>query len=294
MSRLAAADGPVNQRAEACTGTAAADVPTKAFGTHGPWRDPTSRLTVAMARSDADVRAAQRLRHRVFIEELGVNLDGGAAGLEFDRYDEHCEHMLVRVGRDGPVVGTYRLLGAAAARRCGGFMAEELFDLASLRPVRHELLELGRACVDPGFRGGTVVMLLWNGIVRYAIEGGYRYLFGSASLDLGAGRAEVLQVCERVLRMHRAPSQFAVLPRVPLAGADGNGGAEGAAAPAVLEGYLRAGAWACGEPSWDRRFNSADLLVLLPVTRFTPRYARRFLHRAPEERGQEQAQPPSL
>ena len=75
------------------------------------------------------------------------------------------------------------------------------------------------------------------------------------------------------------------MPRVPLPGVDWNGRAECAAAPAVLQGYLRAGAWVCGEPSWDRRFNSADLLVLLPLSRFTPRYARRFLHRAGEWRG---------
>jgi putative hemolysin len=278
MSRLAAAETPLNRREEAPSGTVAADALSSSFSARGARRDPWSRLTVSIARTDADVREAQRLRHSVFVEELGAKVDGRAAGLEFDRYDAHCEHVLVRAEPDGSVVGTYRLLGSASARRCGGFIAEELFDLAALGTIRHDLLELGRACVDPRYRGGTAVMMLWSCIVRYAMESGHRYLFGCASFDLGAGLAQVMRACERVLRTHRAPARFAVMPRVPLPGVDRNSRAECAAAPAVLQGYLRAGAW-------DRRFNSADLLVLLPIARFTPRYARRFLDRAAERRG---------
>ena len=43
------------------------------------------------------------------------------------------------------------------------------------------------------------------------------------------------------------------------------------------KGYLRAGAWICGEPAWDPDFNTADLPILLPVSRLDARYAKHFM-----------------
>jgi putative hemolysin len=40
---------------------------------------------------------------------------------------------------------------------------------------------------------------------------------------------------------------------------------------------VRCGAWICGEPAWDDVFNTADLLMMLPMERLNTAYARRFL-----------------
>lgn len=47
--------------------------------------------------------------------------------------------------------------------------------------------------------------------------------------------------------------------------------------PPLLRGYLRSGAWVCGAPAWDRKFQCADLFLLLPLSRLESRYARRYV-----------------
>jgi putative hemolysin len=37
------------------------------------------------------------------------------------------------------------------------------------------------------------------------------------------------------------------------------------------------GAMICGEPAWDPDFNTADLLMLLPMAQLNRSYARRFI-----------------
>lgn len=210
---------------------------------------------------------------------MGARLPLCRAGVEADRFDAYCTHILVRRGTCGPVVGTYRLLSSAGARSAGGFICEELFDLAPLAGVRDDAVELGRACVDSQLRGGVVLMLLWSGIARYLLANRKRYLLGCASLDRRDGGAAAANACARLAVAHSAPAQFAVTPRVKVPPPGLPGMTQSILSP-VLKGYLRAGAWICGEPAWDRSFDTADLLVLLDVARFAPRYARRFLARA--------------
>jgi len=241
-------------------------------------RGAVSAFVVTQARSEEDVRDAQRLRYRVFVEEMGARLEVAEEGVDADRFDPFCTHILVRHGVDGPVVGTYRLLSGEGARGAGSFIADELFDLAPLAELRHRSVELGRACVDPAMRGGVVLMLLWSAIARYSMAQGYEYLFGCASIDRSDGGGNAARVSARLTRQHLAPPELRVAPctrlPAPVALPRGEGRISGA-----LKGYLRMGAWVCGEPAWDRRFDTADLLVLLPMTRFVPRYAKHFLGR---------------
>ncbi len=240
----------------------------------GAW-DRGVRFAVSIASCDDDVREAQRLRHRVFVEEMGARLAGSTDGVEADRFDPFCAHVLVRHGADGPVVGTYRLLPGDRAREAGGFIAESLFDLESLAPIRDDLVELGRACIEPRLRGGVVLMLMWSEIVRFASARRFGYLFGCASLDRSDGGANAARAC-RALRGHRSRDPWRVTPRVALPHVPVTGDEAPRLSP-VLRGYLRAGASILGEPAWDRDFDTADLLVMLPIAGFSPRYAKRFV-----------------
>ncbi|MCM0678266.1 GNAT family N-acetyltransferase, partial [Micromonospora phytophila] len=47
--------------------------------------------------------------------------------------------------------------------------------------------------------------------------------------------------------------------------------------PPLLRGYLRLGAWVCGEPAYDPDFGVADFYVLFDLDRMNPRYLRHFL-----------------
>src|SRR5262245_23431000 len=119
------------------------------------------RLEAGIARSDEDVLAAQRLRFRVFADELGARLPDAHLGIDRDRFDPYCEHLIVRDVVAGESVGTYRILSHEQARRVGGFYSETEFHLTRVLGLRG-LVELGRACVDPRHRNGTVLAFLWS------------------------------------------------------------------------------------------------------------------------------------
>eukprot|EP01137_Pigoraptor_chileana_P027938 Opistho-2@11232 len=76
-------------------------------GRLGTTRAAPARLDVAWARSEDEVREAQALRYRIFVDEMGARLALPAhapAGHDIDRFDPFCEHLLVRsVEEDGPM-----------------------------------------------------------------------------------------------------------------------------------------------------------------------------------------------
>lgn len=91
----------------------------------GETRERTPRLSLALATRSCDIAAAQRLRHRVFVEEMGAQATVQSPGREHDLYDPWCEHLIVRDRTSGEAVGTYRLLTADSARRLGACLQTE-------------------------------------------------------------------------------------------------------------------------------------------------------------------------
>jgi putative hemolysin len=93
----------------------------------------SSGLEVQWARHQDDVRAAQRLRYEVFAGEMGARLNTQLPDHDIDLFDNFCEHLLVREKASGHVVGTYRVLTPAQAKRVGSFYSDTEFDLTRLR-----------------------------------------------------------------------------------------------------------------------------------------------------------------
>lgn len=240
------------------------------------------RYTVALARDGNDVCAAQRLRHDVFAGELGALLSTSRPGLDSDPFDAYCDHLLVREEAGGQVVGTYRLLPPERAAAAGRLYAETEFDLAALDPIRPGLVEVGRSCVHPDHRDGAVIGLIWAGIARYMTDRGHEWLAGCCSIPLADGGALAAATWDRVQDRHLAPEEYRVRPLRPWRPGTASP-APRTELPALLRGYLRLGAWVCGEPAHDADFGVADLYVLLPMSRINQRYLRHFLSLAPAE-----------
>ncbi|MEH1012883.1 GNAT family N-acyltransferase [Micromonospora sp. CPCC 206060] len=237
----------------------------------------TSGYTLLIADDPSQVAAAQRLRHEVFGAELGATLRPTTEGLDTDEFDAHCDHLLVCENATGTVVGTYRLLPPGRTDR---WYAESEFDLGGLAALRDNLVEVGRSCVHPDHRTGAVINLMWAGITRYLHLRGLRWLGGCASVPLADGGATAAEVWAQVSARHLGPPPLRVRPVLPwLSGAPPVGPGTGArpAVPPLLRGYLRLGAWVCGEPAYDPDFNCADFYVLLSMDRIHPRYLRHFL-----------------
>lgn len=241
------------------------------------------RLQITLARTEAEVRAAQRLRWQVFAEEMGARLATPQPGLDIDRYDGHCDHLLVRQAATGEVVGTYRLLGADAARRLGGYYIEQEFELGRLDAGRGRLLELGRCCVRADHRRGAVLALLWSGLADYLRTRPHDHLIGCASIPLRDPAYGAVAIWHSLRRTHLSPAAWRATPRRPLPLPErplpmDRPDAPPPALPPLLKGYLRAGGQLCGAPALDTDFHTADLPMLLVMTRLNPAHARHFLH----------------
>ena len=235
-----------------------------------------ARYHVSLAVDDADIREAQRLRYQVFAEEMGARLASPLPGHDVDLYDPHCDHLLVRELDSGAVVGTYRVLTPEAAKRLGAYYSEQEFDLTRLQHLRPRMAELGRSCVHPAHRSGGVITRLWMGLADYMTRYGYDYVMGCASIGMGDGGHLAADVYRQLAANHLAPVEWHTLPRCRLP-IESLGEHTGVSLPPLIKGYTRAGAMVCGEPAWDPDFNTADLLMLLPMAQLNRSYARRFL-----------------
>lgn len=245
------------------------------------------RFITTLAEDADTVRAAQRLRYRVFHAGRATASTSEAIRepdrLDHDPFDPHCEHLVVREAGSGRVVGTYRMLPAERARDVGGFYSETEFDCARLLALDARLVEVGRACVDPAYRGGGVIAALLAGLTRWVVEQRYDFVMGCASVDLAGDPAAAAALCRRLVDRHLAPDEWRAEPRtpfpidVPPAGPD-------APLPPLVKAYLRFGAVVCGAPAHDPDFGTADLLMLLPMAAMAPRFRARLLREDPATR----------
>lgn len=232
------------------------------------------RFYVRLARSWSEVEAAQRLRWRVFAEEMGARLQSNQPGIDWDHFDDHCDHLLAFEAEHGRVIGTYRILRPDCATRLGGGYSEREFDLTPLAMLRPRAAEIGRSCVDPAWRGSAVLALMWAALIEYARERNLSYLMGCASVSMSDGGIYAANLFHS-LRQDLVEPRLRVKPRV---GLDVRNLATGeiVRAPTLIRGYLRVGAKICGLPAVDPDFNTADFLMLLDINSISKRFARRF------------------
>jgi len=248
-------------------------------------------LEVRLAATRSEIEAAQGLRYRVFVEEMGARLPADAMQQkrDFDTIDRYCDHLLVLdtalAGEvEEQIVGTYRLLRQEVAARHDGFYSQSEFDVMDLvgRNPDKRFLELGRSCVLRDYRTRRTLEALWQGNWAYALNHGIDVMFGCASFpgnkpyahalalsflnQTAATNAEwsVRAIAGRGLSMDMMPVE-AINPRAALA-----------AMPPLVKGYLRVGALVSDEAVVDVAFGTTDVLVMLPVKQINGRYINHY------------------
>ncbi len=246
------------------------------------------KLSLSLATTPEEVREVQRLRYQVFVEAMGLESLHNSEGLEKDDFDDYCDHLLVRDTRSLKVVGTYRVLGGRGLARTGRFYSESEFDLSRLQHLRPRILEAGRACIHPDYRGGGVLMMLWAGLAACMKRENAEYLIGCASVSLADGGHTVNGLYRQLTGSHLAPPEYRVEPKLPFPLPD-EAPAGSVTVPALIKGYLRSGAWICGLPAWDPDFHCADLFMMLPLARMEGRYARHYLKDDAKDENNEEA-----
>lgn len=262
---------------------------------HPPVQAEIGRYRLRLAQSCEDRDAACRLRFKVFNIELGEGLESSyETGLDFDRFDPYCEHLIVEEPASRRIVGTYRMQSGSAAARNLGYYSEQEFVLAPYEPLRPGILELGRAAVDREHRTPEVLTLLWRGIAQYATGIGLRYLLGCSSLNSNHP-ADGWQMY-RQLEWYRVSPEFETIPtpqfvcpveeqkseqqeqgaQPPSCSANSTGSAS-MKTPRLLRAYLMLGARIASPPAWDRSFGTIDFLTLLDLESLAPAARERFL-----------------
>lgn len=238
---------------------------------------------VALARSEAEIRAAQRLRYRVFVEELGGDGPGvdHAAGIETDPFDASSEHLILRdPGRAAgdQVVGVYRLMTDRGAAQGPGFYTAGEYDLSVLHASGRPMMELGRSCLHPDYRGGDAMFHLWQGLSRIVEARGIEILFGVASFH-GTDTARIAGALSLLHHEHGAPPELRVRSLAPAAmdilppeRIDRLAALRDI--PALIKAYLRLGG-VVGEGAYiDRAFNTTDVCLVVDTARLTERQRR--------------------
>lgn len=240
-------------------------------------------LVAELATTTEQLRESQRLRYRVFAEEMGARVRCPRPGHEADAYDGYCHHLLVRNQRTGAVAASTRILTDTQSRLCGGFYSESEFDFSAVLARPGRFIEIGRTCVSPECRNGGAIGVLWAALARFMVIHRVDYMIGCASVSLRDGGASVKTIVEHVRARHFAPEDLRTYPHHPLVPVtDGDKAVHGM--PPLLKAYLRLGAWVSGEPCLDREFNVADLPILLDVDRIDSRYMRHFMQNRPATR----------
>ncbi|WP_050602460.1 GNAT family N-acetyltransferase [Ruegeria sp. 6PALISEP08] len=244
--------------------------------------DTGPSFTIKLAETEAEIQAAQRLRYDVFVRELGGGGDlvDHEAELEKDRFDQFFDHMLAYDDCTGEIIGVYRMLPGERAADLGQFYSEDEYELTVLKNSGRKLLELGRSCVHPDYRGGTALYHLWNGLAAYVAEREIEVLFGVASFH-GTDVTALAQPLSMLHHNHLAPPELRVKAQpdvfqpMDLVAKDSlDRRAAMVQVPALIKAYLRLGGFV-GEGAFiDHKFNTTDVCLILDTARMNDRQRR--------------------
>lgn len=246
--------------------------------------EPQTHFSVKLAQTQAELEAAQRLRYRVFVEELGGGgaLVDHAAQLETDQFDPYFDHMILTDNSCDEVVGVYRLMRRDQAVAAGQFYSADEYDLSVLLNSDRSVLELGRSCLHPDYRGGMAMFHLWNGLARYIADHQIEILFGVASFH-GTNITELSAPLSLLHHRHLAPQDlrvraqsdaFQTMDLIEETKLDAREAM--LAVPALIKAYLRLGGFV-GEGAFvDHAFNTVDVCLILDTARMNEKQARLY------------------
>ena len=245
---------------------------------------PGPRFEIVMATGPADIEAAQALRYDVFVRELGGDgpMVDHTRGLECDDFDAFADHMLLFDRAADRLAGVYRMMRTPHAAAAGRFYSAGEYDLTPLLQSGRPVLELGRSCLHPAYRGGTAMYQLWCALARYVAAHQIEVLFGVASFH-GADPDALAEPLSLLHHNHLAPENLRVTARAPGAAEMNRMPAEAidkraamVAMPTLIKAYLRLGGVVGQGAFVDHAFNTTDVCLIMDTARLTGRQGRLY------------------
>lgn len=258
----------------------------KNFRAHIPIRIERKNHIIKTADSTEELHAALRLRHEVFLEELLHRRKRN--GLDKDKFDRFCDHLLIIDKRDGRLIGTYRMQSSLYAKR---FYSATEFRMKHIRKLPGNKLELGRACVHKDYRNGVTIALLWEGIKAYVEASESDYIFGCSSIKT-MDKHEIREIYHYLHDKGHVVDHKRIRPRTKFKvpglkrQIKKNPGFKLSdqfnhddLIPSLLNSYLKAGAKVCGHPALDKSFKCIDFLTLMSVEEMHDKLRKRMTTR---------------
>jgi putative hemolysin len=240
-------------------------------------------VQIRFAKTEEEVKAAQRLRYRIFYE---IGKAKGATDQmiherrDFDKFDDHCKHLIAVVLETQEVVGSYRLLSEEGAAQCGGFYSENEYDLSSLKKNGTPILELGRACVDSDYQKKGLIQSLWKAIAFYVRQNNIKTLFGCANFpttsvdNIKEGLSYLYAQClaPEHIRTKALPNGYIEMNQCDISGLDPILIYQ--QLPPLVKGYLRVGGTVGEGAFFDREFGSIDVCIIMETEKLNQRYSQ--------------------
>lgn len=242
---------------------------------------------IRLAANSAEIEAAQRLRYRVFYEEMGAHPlpEIMSEKRDFDAFDDACDHLVVidlSQPNQSTVVGTYRFIRPVHTTQLGGFYSAHEYDVTPLNQNGGQIMELGRSCVAAEFRNRNTMQLLWRGIAEYVSTHNIDLMFGCASFP-GTNVQALAQPLSYLHHNHLAPDhlraralseRYSAMHLLPSADVDRRQALS--MLPPLIKGYLRAGAFVGDGAVIDHQFNTTDVCIIVKTDLITSRYAKHY------------------
>ena len=236
----------------------------------------TPKFRTKIADKTDELIAAQKLRYRIFVQELGGGGDmvDHDLGLERDRFDPYFDHILLfdDARKSNPIIGVYRVMTCEKANQCGEFYSDKEYDLTVLRRSGKKLLELGRSCLDQDYRGGTALAYLWQALAKYALERKVEILFGVASFHgtIVSALAEPLSLLhhqylaeEKIRPVAKKPfnQKMNILEPELI-----NRKSAVLKMPSLIKSYIRLGGKVGLDAYVDYKFNTTDVCLIMDIS----------------------------
>ncbi len=244
-------------------------------------------LEVFVASRPKEIEASQRLRYDVFFEEMGAKPTPEIARARRDRddFDTACDHLLVvehQPDGETKVVGTYRLLRRENMCKIGRFYSAGEYDIGAILNYPGQILEVGRSCVDPGYRNRAVMQLLWRGIGAYVGRFNIGLMFGCASFHGTDPKAHAMalsylhhyHLAPERLRPVALPERYVEMNMMPKEQVDVREAFS--SLPTLIKGYLRLSGYIGAGAVIDPEYNTTDVSIVVKTELVTEKYAQRY------------------
>ncbi len=233
------------------------------------------RYQARLAKSQADISAAQKLRQRCF--------RGDQPGLDADRFDGLCHHVLIEDGK-GQLVCCFRLLPLQSGGEIEQSYSAQHYELSALNTFRGPMVEMGRFCIDPDYSDPDILRVAWGAMTRFVDNNNVELLFGCSSFH-GTEADSYLDAFALLKERHLAPKRW--LPKVKSPNVfrftkrlrrkpDARRAMTGM--PPLLRSYLAMGGWVSDHAVVDRDLGTLHVFTGLEIRAIPP--ARKRLLRA--------------